>query len=280
MVEKIGILHPGQMGVSVAASAKNSGHDVYWVSEGRSAETRMRAGSQDLMEIDTLMSLCKICSVLVSICPPHAAEDLAANVVGCGFKGLYLEANAISPQRVVRIGEKMKAKGVIFVDGGIIGGPAWEPGKTWLYLSGDAAQRAAGCFANGPLATEIIGNEIGLASSLKMCFAAYTKGTTALLCGILAAAERLGIRADLEKQWSRGGSDFAVQTRGRVRRVTAKAWRFSGEMEEIAATLALAGLPDGFHLAAAEIYRRITHFKGLEEPPLEEVLKALLEKNE
>jgi 3-hydroxyisobutyrate dehydrogenase-like beta-hydroxyacid dehydrogenase len=280
MVEKIGILHPGQMGVSVAASAKNSGHDVYWVSEGRSAETRIRARSQDLIEIDTLRSLCKICTVLISVCPPHAAENLAGDVLGCEFKGLYLDANAISPKRVTRIGEKMNAKGVTFVDGGIIGGPAWEPGKTWLYLSGDAARQAAGCFTNGPLATEIIGDEIGLASSLKMCYAAYTKGTTALLCGILAAAERLGIRVDLERQWSRGGSDFSVQTQGRVRRVTAKAWRFSGEMEEIAATMAFAGLPDGFHLAAADIYHRISHFKGLEQPPLEEVLKALLEKNE
>ena len=172
------------------------------------------------------------------------------------------------------------SEGVSFVDGGIIGGPAWVPGKTWLYLSGKDASLAASCFSNGPLGTEILGDEIGLASSLKMCFAAYTKGSTALLCGILAAAENLGIRAYLERQWSRGGSDFATQTKGRVCRVTAKAWRFAGEMEEIAATMEGAGLPGGFHTAAGDIYRRIAHFKEVENTPLlEEVLDALLENN-
>jgi len=278
MVEKIGILYPGQMGISLAASARNSGHEVYWASEGRSHETRKRAESQKLIEIKTLDELCITCSVLVSVCPPYAAEDLVDDVVACSFKGLYLDANAISPQKALRMANKMKDKGVTFVDGGIIGGPAWKAGETWLYLSGIAADRVAACFSSGPLETEVIGDKIGSASTLKMCFAAYTKGSTALLCGILAAAERLGVRAELERQWNRDGSDFAAQTQQRVQRVTSKAWRFAGEMEEIAATLEFAGVPGDFHNAAAEIYRRIAHFKGYAElPTLEEVLVTLLE---
>ncbi len=279
MLDKIGILHPGQMGISVAASAKNSGYKVYWTSQGRSARTRERAESQDLIEIYKFKELCHICSVLVSVCPPYAAENLASEVLALGFSGIYLEANAISPERVIRIGEKMMSEGVTFVDGSIIGGPAWEAGKTWLYLSGEAASRAASYFSSGPLGTEVIGNEIGLASSLKMCFAAYTKGSTALLCGILAAAEELGIRSNLERQWSRGDSDFATQIQQRVRRVTSKAWRFVGEMEEIADTMAFAGIPEGFHIAAAEIYKRLVHYKDVDEPPqLEEVIDALLKR--
>ena len=123
----------------------------------------------------------------------------------------------------------------------------------------------------------MIGAEIGKASALKMCFAAYTKGSTALLCGIVAAAERLGVWRELEAQWSREGSDFAAQTTSRVRGVTAKAWRFVGEMEEISATFEAAGMPGGFHAAAADVYRRIAHFKGVAEvPSLEEVVQALL----
>src|SRR5262249_26115729 len=141
-------------------------------------------------------------------------------------------------------------------DGGIIGGPAWKPNTTWLYLSGKEAQRVADCFAAGPLETCIVGDSIGKASALKMCFAAYTKGTTALLCAILAAAESLGVREELAQQWSRDGSAFADESVQRVRQVTAKAWRFAGEMEEIAATLQSAGVPGEFHSAAADIYRR------------------------
>ncbi len=174
----------------------------------------------------------------------------------------------------------MTAVNASYVDGGIIGGPAWEPNRTWLYLSGPEAEQAAACFTEGPLEVEIIGEEPDKASALKMCFAAYTKGTTALLCGILATAELLAVREDLERQWSRNGSDFALQTAERVRRVTAKAWRFAGEMDEIAATFESAGLPGGFHLAAADLYQRIAHFKGAEEmPELTAVLTALQNDN-
>jgi 3-hydroxyisobutyrate dehydrogenase-like beta-hydroxyacid dehydrogenase len=276
-MKKFGILHPGQMGISVAASAKHSGCEVYWASENRSPQTQARAAEQELNDAQTLENLCQTGDIIVSVCPPAAAEEVAHQVIDAGFQGLYVDANAIAPQRVLRIDEIMKANGNPFVDGSIIGGPAWEPGRTWLYLSGEKAQTVADCFAAGPLETSIIGDEIGKASALKMCFAAYTKGTTALLSGILAAAEDLGVREDLETQWSRGGSDFAEQTQNRVRGVTAKAWRFEGEMKEIAATLAGTGIPGGFHIAAAEIYRRMATFKDADETPaLEEVLDALL----
>ncbi len=274
---KIGFLHPGAMGISLASSAQNSGHTVYWASAGRSAQTRERADEHNLVEVKSLNELCETCSVIVCVCPPHAAEDVARETIETSFDGLYLDANAIAPQRAKNIDRLMGEAGVKFVDGGIIGGPAWEPGRTWLYLSGEGAERVVDCFSEGPLETSIIGEEIGKASALKMCYAAYTKGTTALLCAILATAEELGVRKDLERQWSRRGSDFADQTAGRVKRATVKAWRFTGEMDEIAATFTEAGVPAGFHEAAGEIFRRLAHFKEEpEQPSLTEVLKALV----
>lgn len=276
----IGFLHPGAMGISLAASAQNTGHTACWASEGRSQQTHERAAKYGLVDTRTLEGLCDICSVIVSVCPPHAAEEVAAQVLQCSFDGLYLDANAISPQRTVRIDQSMREAGVAFVDGGIIGGPAWEPERTWLYLSGQEAGRAAACFSAGPLETSVIGESIGKAAALKMCYAAYTKGTTALLCAILTTAEELGVREELETEWSRNGSDFAEQARERARRVTAKAWRFVGEMEDIAKTFRGAGAPGDFHAAAADIYRRIAHFKGAHPTPaLEEVLEALRRKD-
>ena len=264
------------MGIFLAASAKNTGHTVYWVSEGRGRRTYERAAEFSLLDAHTLKELCGTCSIIVSVCPPHAAEEVANQVLATSFGGVYLDANAISPQRAKRIGQAMAEAGVSFVDGGIIGVPAPEPGNTWLYLSGKEADLAASCFTAGPIEPIVIGESIGKASSLKMCFAAYTKRTTALLCAILATAETLGVREDLERQWSRDGSGFAEQTKERVRQVTAKAWRFTGEMEEIAATFKEAGVPGDFHAAAAMIYRRIAHFKdAMETPSLEEVLAAL-----
>lgn len=275
---KIGILHPGAMGVSVAASAVNSGHDVFWASEDRSSQTRERADKVGLRDTGTLGRLCETCSVILSVCPPHAAEKVADQVLDYAFRGLYLDANAISPQRVVHLGSRMLQAGVSFVDGGIIGGPAWEPGSTWLYLSGTGAEAVASLFASGPLAAAVIGQEVGKASALKMCYAAWTKGTTALLCAILAAAGALDVWPELGQQWSRDWPGFDQEAAGRVRRVTAKAWRFAGEMEEIAETFRGVGLPGGFHAAAADLYGRIAGFKDTSAtPPLDEVLAALIQ---
>lgn len=276
-MSKIGILHPGEMGISIAASAINNGHQVYWLSQNRSDKTRTRAEKFNLLEIDSLFQLCRTCEIIISICPPHAAEDVARSVSENGFQGFYLDANAISPQRAVKIEQILEVNQIHFVDGGIIGGPAWKPKETWLYLSGERANDIASCFSNGPLETKFIGTEIGKASALKMCYAAYSKGTTALLSAILAAAEALGVRDELYQQWSMDEEGFPKQVDQRAARVTAKAWRFEGEMKEIAATFRETGLPDGFHLAAADIYHRMADFKDeAETPPLKDVLEALL----
>jgi 3-hydroxyisobutyrate dehydrogenase-like beta-hydroxyacid dehydrogenase len=276
-MSKIGILHPGEMGISVAASAINSGHDVYWISEGRSEKTQSRAEKHGLIETASLSELCRTCEIILSICPPHAAEDVARSTIRANFKGLYLDANAIAPQRSIKIGQLMEAAGIHFVDGGIIGGPAWTPKETWLYLSGEHAEKIAECFLNGPLETKNIGKEIGKASALKMCYAAYSKGTTALLAAILATAESLGVRDNLYDQWDADNTGFSDQVRQRTRRVTGKAWRFEGEMKEIAATFQEVGLPGNFHEAAAEIYRRMAGFKDSSvTPPLQDVIEALI----
>jgi 3-hydroxyisobutyrate dehydrogenase-like beta-hydroxyacid dehydrogenase len=276
----VGILHPGLMGISVAATVQNGGHRVYWASEGRSTQTRQRAEKLGLIEVGTMEALCTNCEMIISVCPPHAAEEVAKQVAIHSYRGIYLDANAISPQKAIRIGERMNAVGARVVDGGIIGPPAWEPGKTWLYLSGEGASEAASYFSAGPLDTYVLDSSIGKASALKMCYAAYTKGTAALLCGVLATAEALEVREHLEKEWSRDSSDFAQVTRELVRRVTAKAWRFAGEMEEIAATFQEAGMPGGFHNAAGMIYRRMADFKDFPSTPeLDEVLEALLQQD-
>ena len=273
----VGFFHPGAMGVSLAASAISSGCEALWASEGRSAETAKRAVDNGLTAKTNIADLCESSTIIVSVCPPHAAADVARQVIDRSFNGIYADVNAISPARTREIGKMMEEAGIDFVDGGIIGGPAWKPDSTWLYLSGSSAGQVADCFQNGPLETEIIGHEIGKASALKMCFAANSKGTTALLCAVVAAAENLGVRHELERQWSKNGSSLAEQVRARVTNVTAKAWRFSGEMEEIAATFASAGMPDGFHLAARDVYDRIAGFKNADTPQLDEVLRALAE---
>jgi 3-hydroxyisobutyrate dehydrogenase-like beta-hydroxyacid dehydrogenase len=215
--------------------------------------------------------------LIFSVCPPHAAESVADQVLSSGFKGIYVDANAISPQRSIQIGERLETGGINFVDGGIVGGPDWEGGSTCLYLSGEYAHRVAACFRKGPLQVNELGKDIGKASAIKMCYAAYTKGTTALISSILATSEYYGVREVLKKQWGRDWPGFDTQAEIRSTRVTAKAWRFAGEMKEIAATFMAAGLPGGFHVAAGDVYSRLANYKGRSQTPeIIEVLNSLL----
>ena len=272
----LGILHPGQMGISVAASAKNSGCTVYWVGAGRSAQSHARAEQQGLTDARTMAEFCRKSEIIVSICPPHAAEEVAAEVMAQGFQGIYVDANAIAPLRAKNIASQISSGGATFVDGGIVGGPAWKPGTTWLYLSGSAAAEVAAAFVAGPLGVVIMGEEIGKASALKMCYAALTKGTTALLTATFGAASELGVLDELMAEWGRDGAKTGQENERKVREVTAKAWRFTGEMDEIAATFAAAGMPAGFHQAAAEIYQRLAEFKDTSATPsIDAVLAAL-----
>ncbi len=272
----LGILHPGEMGISVAASAKNSGCTVYWVGAGRSEQSHVRAQAHGLQDAGSLAALCRTCDIIVSVCPPHAAEAVATDVMAQGFQGTYVDGNAISPQRAQSIADQVTRGGASFVDGGIVGGPAWKPGTTWLYLSGPAASEAAAAFAAGPLGTVLMGDEVGKASALKMCYAALTKGTTALLTATVGAAAQLGVLDALLAEWGRDGAPAREENERRVRQVTAKAWRFAGEMEEIAATFDSAGMPPGFHQAAHEIYQRLAEFKdATETPSLDAVIAAL-----
>ncbi|MCY3601608.1 MAG: DUF1932 domain-containing protein [Chloroflexi bacterium] len=274
----IGLLHPGAMGASVGAALVGRGHRVLWASEGRSASTRERAESAGLKDAGSIDRLTELCGTLISVCPPDAALALAGQVAGTGFAGVYVDANAVSPARGRAIEEAVLAGGArTFVDGGIIGPPAWKPGITRLYLSGAEAEDVAGLFEGSPLEAIAIGPEAGAASALKMAYAAYTKGTSALLAGILALAEREGVAEALRTEWTTSQAELASSGEGRALGSAAKAWRFAGEMEEIADTFAGAGLPDGFHRAAAEIFRRWSEFKDVPEPPaMDEALAALL----
>jgi 3-hydroxyisobutyrate dehydrogenase-like beta-hydroxyacid dehydrogenase len=274
--DRIGILHPGQMGVVVAETIRNSGHQVYWASEGRSVQTRQRADAAGLTDAGSVAWLCENCSVIVSVCPPEFAEGLAGEVTSRSFRGLYIELNAISPERARRIRGLVASRGGSFLDGAIIGMPARARGQTWIYVAGEDASRAAAYFYGGPLEFEVLGEETGQASALKMCFAAHSKGSAALQAAVLGVAQSLGVQEALERQWARSGPNFE-RVAASIREAAPKAWRFTGEMNEIADTFQSARIPAGFPAAAREIYERLRPFKGATEPELAAIFGKLRE---
>ena len=277
MTDTVGLLHPGEMGATVGAAARENEVRVVWASDGRGWRTRGRAGEAGLTDVDTLAALVENSRIILSVCPPHVAAELARVVAGHRFSGVYVDANAVSPATVGEVRRIVEAGGASFVDGGIIGPPAVIPGTTRLYLSGTESTRVADCFRRGPLETCVLDGPPGAASALKMAYAAWTKGSAALLTAIRTLAIHEGVDAALIREWELSQPGLPGRSAGAVRSNARKAWRFSGEMEEIAETFATAGLPDGFHRAAADIYRGMTDYRDAAMPPsVEEVAARIL----
>jgi len=253
------------MGAAVGACLVARGLRVLFVSTGRGPATRARAHAAGLEDSGTLARALAAAAVL-SVCPPHAALALAREVAGFGFGGIYVDANAVSPETTRKIAQTVTAAGAKFVDGGVIGPPPISGGTTRLYLSGGPARQIAELFSGSPLQAIVLGGPAGAASALKACYAAWTKGAIALLAAIRALARHEGVEDALLSEWK--ASQPSLQKRSEAISAEArKAWRWMGEMEEIAASFEAAGLPGGFHRAAADIYRKLEAFKDAAELP-------------
>lgn len=238
---KVGLLFPGEMGARIGASARA---EVMWASEGRSEATRRRAAQAGLDDVGTIAALVERAAIVFSVCPPAIAEDVAAQVVAVGFRGLYVEANALAPTRMTRIGRTVTAAGARVVDGSIIARRGLH-----LYLSGEPDDVASlvGLFSGTEIAAIPLSDRIGAASALKMAFGGWNKIGIALAAQAYAIAHAYGAEAELAAE--------GIESE-RIVSAASRAWRWAPEMEEIATTCAELGLPEGIAQGAADLFRR------------------------
>ncbi|NOX30151.1 MAG: DUF1932 domain-containing protein [Actinobacteria bacterium] len=248
------VLHPGAMGSSVAAALATN-HEVAYCSAERSEATFERAAKLGLREFYTLDRAVGAAEVLISICPPAAAVDVALQAGAHGFDGVYVDANAIAAATAHDVQAAVPAAS--FVDGGIVGPPGWTTGTTRLYLSGESTQTVVALFGGTPIEAITVGEEVGQASALKMAYAGWTKGSSALLLAIAAYAKHAGVADALMAEWGRSLPGLEERLYQTAVGTSPKAWRFVGEMDEIAKSLAAAGLPSSFHEAAAAVYAKM-----------------------
>ena len=191
--------------------------------------------------------------MILSVCPPHAAIEVARSLRR--FEGVYVDANAVSPATARMVGAIVRDAGGEFVDAGIVGPPPREGGTTRLYLSGASAPAVAELFAGSIVDAHVISDGLGDASALTMAYAAWTKGTAALLLAVRELARREGVEEALLVEWNLSLPELHERHRRAAASAAAKGRRWVGEMVEIAGTFEAAGLPGGFHRAAAEVYR-------------------------
>jgi 3-hydroxyisobutyrate dehydrogenase-like beta-hydroxyacid dehydrogenase len=257
----IGLLHPGEMGAAVGGCLVSVGHTVLWEPDGRSRATTGRALGAGL-DGAGMAAVVGRSSVILSICPPHAVLDVARGVAERGYNGIYVDANAVSVATAAQVAAIVTAGGATYVDGGIIGLPPENAGYTRLYLSGQQANEVRVLFRRSALEARIAEGPPYAASAVKMAYAAWTKGTSALLLACRALARAEGVERTLLAEWALSQKALPAQSEAAASAAALKGWRWVAEMEEIAASMAAAGLPHGFHEAAADVYDRTARHAG------------------
>ena len=280
MIECIGIVSPGAMGTGVGRTLAGVGSRIVVALEGRSDRSRSRATDAGLEDVGSLTELVRTANLILSIVPPACAVDVASQLArvmdDTRTHPMVLDANAISPARAREVASAIERGGARYVDGGIVGGPPHPGRRTNLVLSGDGAEELAIELTTDELVATCIGADPTAASALKMCYASWAKGTSALLIAIRAVARRQGVEEALVDLWGRAQPSLLArsETEGGV---AGRAWRWVDEMAEIARTFEDAGLPGDAAVAASRLYERLASFKDVETPPsLDELLTAVL----
>ncbi len=257
----IGLLHPGQMGAAIGRVLTSAGHEVAWCSAGRSAASAGRAEEAGLRAAGSMAELVGGSEVVLSICPPAAAEDVAVEVAGVGgatgFRGVFVDANAISPHRMERVAALFGRLGVAVVDGSIIGPPPDAESSARLYLSGrpDAVSVVRRLFAGTRAEPVTLSPRLGDASALKVAFGSYNKASYALAAVSHAFADEYGVGEALRAE-TRFVGEGALARAHRLPSVAARAWRWGPEMLEAAESFAAVGLPPELASAASAVFDR------------------------
>lgn len=259
-VETVGILSPGDMGHNVGRALGEHGLRVITCLQGRSDRTRTLAQRAGIDDVASLNDLVTEADIVLSILVPAEAVGVAESVAGAlsatGAGTPFADCNAISPQSATAIDGVIGHAGGRFIDGGIIGGPPGRGTPPRFYVSGPHAGVMTELDGKG-IDVRPIGESVGKASGIKMCYAAMTKGTSTLHVALLTAAEALGLSDELaaELQASQPG---AYEQMARIPALPVDAARWIGEMEEIASTFEHVGVTPGFHRGAAEVYRLLS----------------------
>ena len=261
-IKTVAIQSPGDMGHGVGRVLAEGGYRAVSALEGRSDRTRGLAKAAGIEDIGPLSALLEQADVVLSIMRPDRALGFVEEVAGLAGdhtgRPVIVDLNAVAPATGRAAAAAAEAAGLNFVDGGIIGGPP-RPGSTTtprLYVSGPRASELLSLNEAG-LDFRVLGDGIGAASAIKMCYAALTKGLTAIGIHSMVTARLEGVDEALMDELASSQKDLLRHLERGLPDMCPKAYRWVGEMEEISKTHADGGLPGEMFIGAAKIYTQV-----------------------
>jgi len=269
-VNTVAILSPGDMGHSVGKVLGDHGIDVITSLAGRSDRTARLAEAAGIRDVQSLESVVLQADLILSILVPSDALGLTQQVVSAlrdtGTVTPFADCNAVSPQTAKLMDAALTSVGAPFIDASIIGPPPGKGQAPRFYVSGKWAPMMSELDGMG-IEVRDLRTCIGRASGIKMCYAAMTKGTSALHVALLTAAEVMGLTDQLRAELKYSQPGLYDQMESQIPGLPVKAMRWIGEMEEIADTFDSLGITPLFHRASADVYRAVAETPFAEDTP-------------
>ncbi len=258
-IRNVGIVSPGDMGSAIARRIRESGKGTFTALDGRSERTRALGREAGLTDCGSMEKLVTACDLVISVINPGEAMNVARQVAAAmkknGRKIAFADLNAVSPQTARDTDAMIRAAGGTFIDGGIIGPPPrGEKDRPRIYVSGPDAY-LFDQIKHPNLQIRAMSERIGDASGVKMCYAAMTKGTTALAVELLVAARKLGVEQALEKELRESRNDVYDWQMRNIATMPPKAYRWVPEMQEIAKTFEELGMTRRIFEGATDMYQ-------------------------
>lgn len=283
----IGILSIGDMGMGIAKLLVAKGFSVATNCSGRSKATRERVKAAQVTDVPLDTDIVRQCDVILSIVPPRDAAATAQRVIDAmqlvtrkEEAPLYFaDLNAVAPSTVKAIARTIERAGVpvALIDGSVLGGPPYPADGTSTSGSPTAAVggwnmpsvptsgpvRVADIAGYGATLAEAlnmkhISPEIGASSGLKMCFASLSKGYSAVAVQSFTTAERMGVLGPLREAMQEIVPSRVKETENALVGMPPKAYRWVGEMEEIARTHSEeGGFEDTLFRGAAGVFKAV-----------------------
>jgi len=252
-LDTVGVLGIGEMGTAVAKLLDDNGVRVVTTLEGRSAKTKANAVAAGVEDLGSMEEVVRASDLVLSMLSSKVAAEVAHQVGeaarSVGVHPMYGEFNAIAPGTVqaieTDIGDCMDV-----VDGGIVGGPGNLPAATF-YLSGPRAAEVAVISEFG-FTTRVLGDVVGQASGMKLCYAGMTKGLSTMALDLLLAATALGVEESVLEQYKKSMSGVIQFVDRFVPGNPKRAVRRAEEMPEVAAMMDSLGFSGSIHRAAYE----------------------------
>ena len=272
-IRKIGITSIGDMGGQVAVRLKTCGYEIFTALEGRSKRTQALSAKAGVTDCGSVEKLVATCDVVISVLDPSAAvtkaREVAAGIQATGKKIMFVNGNAVAPRTAHEIDGIIRAAGGACVDGSILR-VTTKQGKSELrfYVSGPEASVLTQ-IVDEILKFRVVGEKIGNASALKMCYGAFTKGALALGVELLLASHKLGVADELAAEFEDTQPEVYKWILGRTVGMAPKAYRYVPEMLEVATTFEDAGMTRRMLEGAADMFELLAKTPLAAETPEE-----------